>query len=977
MLRLLLNASCAGVILVAVMFSGTCFAADALAVEADFEVTASQREINEGDVVEFDIINKQYIDSSSRSIFDLEADLSSVEWDFGSGESSDTAFGLYNIKNRFLQDSAQPKVVKVVHQNTSRQVSIKVNNVAPAVLGVSFTKPAVKGTPVVFQAIAKDPGIEDTLVYKWTFGDLRTATGRVVRHTYANDGRYEVKLTVSDEHETRGGTFSVQVGDKLFVPGELAVNGDITVNGAEIDGAILVGSTADPTNPSAGGVCQVRLEFRSSKHDTAFTLTGLFNSGLAPGHYNIGKTTEWSGQHKNDAAAVGTFFADWSAPSALEYRNFGGRRVGGPFWSNGGRVTITQFDGETVALNFEASLTENIPGTYDPRKVNVIGGVTTSLSTGDVSNVTQDTTLGEAGIQFSPPGRNMAGLNLKAYFCGGEEPQDFELVSTLPSANETNAEFQDTTIEATFTQAVDPDSLADNAFVKVRTSDGYLDVPGGWRISPKNRNTAHFVPQATLLPGVVHCVILDVGADGIRSFGGNTLAGSAQPRFSPKMAPACDNADGGDGSDTRQFAFSTQVELTSAWVDFYQASLAGGSVKLVPGKPTIARVYPYWRPRSDSTHPAAQVTEFSANVFVNRDRQQFLPMQRAVIKRPDLFTEDDRRKAKNSVNLTGNAPTGSEAAPAFAVIKPLANNGAPVRSAFPGAVSEVNLWPNANLEKFKINTVGAQGVCPAGEVSDTCNWNQELQLESILDQINSLFDPAVRFVSENLPVVRVSSSTDFSALPCSDGFEEGVCMENGQYKIQPQGPLEERPANVARRLAQMVVDSDKLAHLTVAFVAPGLLPDPDNEPVHMYVFDYPMSPVILAQAGRANAFELGTFIVASVLGNSNGCHHFAATEDCERPSAEGFRESTREDHPWTVQGYRLSNIQDEWEDYLEVVGPIANKHHAEGNEESEQLIPLLRSGERNMTNSFISAYNYKRLFAPIANRTRLYNEDHP
>lgn len=56
-----------------------------------------------------------------------------------------------------------------------------------------------EGTAVTLSSQASDPGVGDVLTVTWDFGDgSAPATGLEVTHTYAEDGEYQVRLTVTD-----------------------------------------------------------------------------------------------------------------------------------------------------------------------------------------------------------------------------------------------------------------------------------------------------------------------------------------------------------------------------------------------------------------------------------------------------------------------------------------------------------------------------------------------------------------------------------------------------------------------------------------------------------------------------------------------------------------------------------------------------------------------------------------------------------
>jgi RHS repeat-associated protein len=83
---------------------------------------------------------------------------------------------------------------------TTQTTTVTVDNVAPTV--VAITKPAQinEGQSVAFTATATDVGANDTLTYSWNFGDnTQPVLGRDATHTFADNGNYNVVLTVTDK----------------------------------------------------------------------------------------------------------------------------------------------------------------------------------------------------------------------------------------------------------------------------------------------------------------------------------------------------------------------------------------------------------------------------------------------------------------------------------------------------------------------------------------------------------------------------------------------------------------------------------------------------------------------------------------------------------------------------------------------------------------------------------------------------------
>jgi len=94
------------------------------------------------------------------------------------------------------------KEVTVYHGGIATPSEIYVKFGAPtptAVFGYSPSDIYV-GTEVTFDASGSSGGDDEAIVsYKWHFGDGTTATGSVVKHTFAEAGKYKVTLVVENE----------------------------------------------------------------------------------------------------------------------------------------------------------------------------------------------------------------------------------------------------------------------------------------------------------------------------------------------------------------------------------------------------------------------------------------------------------------------------------------------------------------------------------------------------------------------------------------------------------------------------------------------------------------------------------------------------------------------------------------------------------------------------------------------------------
>jgi len=118
------------------------------------------------------------------------------EWDFGDGN--------YSIKENpthaYSDDGKYNVVLRVIDNNgsansTTKQITIynrpPVADAGPDQM-VNVTVVSFNGTN------SYDPDGKITL-YRWNFGDTKTATGAIVTHNYSHDGKYVVTLNVTDD----------------------------------------------------------------------------------------------------------------------------------------------------------------------------------------------------------------------------------------------------------------------------------------------------------------------------------------------------------------------------------------------------------------------------------------------------------------------------------------------------------------------------------------------------------------------------------------------------------------------------------------------------------------------------------------------------------------------------------------------------------------------------------------------------------
>jgi uncharacterized delta-60 repeat protein len=87
--------------------------------------------------------------------------------------------------------------------NTDLLLARTIHDVAPTAAFKVLTSPAVAGQPVAFDASVSSDVDGTVAGYSWDFGDGGSASGATPTHTFASEGDYTVKLTVTDDKGVR------------------------------------------------------------------------------------------------------------------------------------------------------------------------------------------------------------------------------------------------------------------------------------------------------------------------------------------------------------------------------------------------------------------------------------------------------------------------------------------------------------------------------------------------------------------------------------------------------------------------------------------------------------------------------------------------------------------------------------------------------------------------------------------------------
>ena len=127
-------------------------------------------------------------------------DTHTYEWDFGDGSTHDS--GTLNPIHSYGDNGVYTVTLYVTDDDGavgSGTFLVTILNVAPTVdAGVDLI--ADEGDVVLFAGSYFDPGILDTHIFDWDFGDGNSATGTLTpSHIYGDNGIYTVTLTVTDD----------------------------------------------------------------------------------------------------------------------------------------------------------------------------------------------------------------------------------------------------------------------------------------------------------------------------------------------------------------------------------------------------------------------------------------------------------------------------------------------------------------------------------------------------------------------------------------------------------------------------------------------------------------------------------------------------------------------------------------------------------------------------------------------------------
>jgi len=296
-------------------------------IAAHFAARSSTQVPNNAPVAAFTSSSNKLVaavDASTST--DTDGTIAGYAWDFGDAQTGTGKTGNHTYASA---GTYQVKLTVTDNDGATGSVTKPVTVVANTAPNAKFTS-TVANLRVDVDAATSTDADGTVSSYGWDYGDGQTGTGKTASHTYAANGTYSVKLTVTDND----GATDTKSAD-VTVAANVAPTAGFTSNVTDLSAAFDGSASAD----SDGTVASYEWNFGDGQMGTGKTVAHNY---AAPGDYQVVlKVTDNAGSTgtitKTVTATAPVFFAKDSFTRTLA-TGWGTADVGGP-WSVTGAAT--------------------------------------------------------------------------------------------------------------------------------------------------------------------------------------------------------------------------------------------------------------------------------------------------------------------------------------------------------------------------------------------------------------------------------------------------------------------------------------------------------------------------------------------------------------------------------------------------------------------------------------------------------------
>lgn len=221
----------------------------------------------------------------------------------------------------------------------------------------------------------------------------------------------------------------------------------------------------------------------------------------------------------------------------------------------------------------------------------------------------------------------------------------FQIVKHSPEKDEKNVKWDSPDITIDFSDNVKQSSANSNTIIL-----DYRDQSGNWTTvntaySLPSSKRVNLTPSAKLKDGIRYRLRVLGGSNGVLNKNDSEL-NNPETWYFWTMVDL-------DGQTTNVFKpNTTKDKLQITWFNVSR------NENLVPIKTVVNRIYSLWEPKSD-VFDSDEVTEFKAKVTLTANGTNQV-MNNYVIKRPDKYTANEKKLAKNTINFKRVGGSGAK-----------------------------------------------------------------------------------------------------------------------------------------------------------------------------------------------------------------------------------------------------------------------------------------------------------------------------